>query len=205
MQLTNINQLKIKDDKTNEVYYGCDQAWYSNIWKQKAGCGPSASCNIFMYVYYKRLFGNYNVINKKSAIKIMDEMWHYVTPSIRGVNTTKMLYDGILEYAKSKGLYLNYFVLDIPQGKSARPKMDEAVKFITNGLEADCPVAFLNLCNGEEKSLYRWHWVTIVEIDAKDIDNAVICILDEGKILYINLSLWLKTTTLGGGFVYFTI
>jgi hypothetical protein len=23
----------------------------------------------------------------------MDEIWHYVTPSIRGVNTTKMLYD----------------------------------------------------------------------------------------------------------------
>lgn len=205
MQLNNTNLLKIIDENNNVAYYGCNQAWYSNIWKQKAGCGPSAFSNIFMYIFYNKLFSISNSITKTKAVRYMDEIWRYITPSIRGVNTTKMMYDGAVEYVKSKGLYVNYFVLDIPQAKSIRPNIEQVIEFIINGLRADCPVAFLNLCNGEEKKLCRWHWVTITQIDAKDIDNTIICILDEGEILYINLSLWLRTTSLGGGFLYFTV
>ena len=84
-----------------------------------------------------------------------------------------------------------------------RPGFDEIVDFITQGLQKDAPVAFLNLCNGEEKNLDRWHWVTIIASDVKSPDEIIISISDEGRIKYINLSLWVKTTTLGGGLVYF--
>ena len=66
-------------------------------------------------------------------------------------------------------------------------------------------MAFLNLCNGEEKNLDRWHWVTIISLEyAKDKNQVLANILDEGVIKKISLSLWYHTTTLGGGFVYFT-
>jgi hypothetical protein len=66
------------------------------------------------------------------------------------------------------------------------------------------PVAFLNLCNGEETNLERWHWVTVISVEYEEIKQGVfLSIMDEGMIKRINLALWYETTTLGGGFVYF--
>jgi hypothetical protein len=66
-------------------------------------------------------------------------------------------------------------------------------------------VAFLNLCNGSEKKLDRWHWVTLISLEYAEGGERVFAdILDAGIIKRIDLALWYKTTTLGGGFVYFT-
>jgi len=203
MELSNINVFKITDDKSSLTYYGCDQAWYDNIWKKKAGCGPCTVCNIIIYLYYKTLFNNSFHINKTDVLRLMNEIWEYVTPSVWGVNSTKMLYDGAIDYAVSKGMDLNYNYLNIPQDRAMRPELDEVIDFIAKAIKKDSPVAFLNLCNGEEKNLYRWHWVTIAAINVKSADEAILTVLDEGKIIYINLSLWYKTTNLGGGFVFF--
>ncbi len=81
-----------------------------------------------------------------------------------------------MEYAKSKDLYINYYVLDIPQDRSSRPKIDEVISFYNKGIKTDSPVAFFKSVQRRRKKLYRWHWVTIAEIDIKDIDNAIICV-----------------------------
>jgi hypothetical protein len=168
MELNNINLFKIKDEKTCAEYWGCNQAWYKNIWKQKAGCGPCAAGNIFMYLFHEALFHNYNPVLKSEAIVLMDEIWRYVTPSVKGVNSTKIFYEGAEEYAGSKGFILNRSFLDIPQEKSSRPELHTITDFIARAIAVDSPIAFLNLCNGEEKRLYRWHWVTITSIDSRD-------------------------------------
>lgn len=202
--MLNLDLFKIVDKKTNSITYGCNQLWYRTMWQRRAGCGPSVVSNIFIYLYYYQYFNKINPLTKREAISIMEEVWGYVTPSLRGVNTTKMLFDGALAYAHSIGTELAYSFLDIPEDQRMRPPIDEIIEFIQEGLAKDTPIAFLNLCNGKEEKLYRWHWVTLISLNVSEDQKCIkVEILDDGKIINIDLLLWNNTTTLGGGFVYF--
>jgi hypothetical protein len=135
----------------------------------------------------------------------MDEIWDYVTPTLQGVNTTKLFYEGVLSYARQKGLAVSCRVLDIPQSAASRPDFMQVLEFLKSALSKDAPVAFLNLCNGKVKNLDSWHWVTIVSLEyEEDGSRAFADIMDEGKIKNIDLALWYSTTKKSGGFVYFT-
>lgn len=135
----------------------------------------------------------------------MEEIWKFVTPTREGIPTTKMLYESVIAYANAKGINVEHRCCDLPKKKSLRPKFMDVVYFLEEALQQDSPIAFLNLCNGDEKNLEPWHWVTIISLEySEDGNNAFIDILDEGLIKKINLLLWHKTTAHGGGFVYFT-
>ncbi len=202
--MLNLDLFKIIDEEKNILSYGCNQLWYHTEWQRRAGCGPSVVSNIFIYLFHHYFFCTNNAISKSWALLVMEEVWDYVTPSMRGVNTTKMLFDGAAGYAQSKSLTLNYSFLDIPNDNRLRPKMDEIIEFIEKGLAKNTPIAFLNLCNGKEARLYRWHWVTLVRLIVdQNYSHIMADILDDGKLFSIDLGLWVDTTTLGGGFVYF--
>lgn len=204
--IINLNLFKIIDEKTQKTYDGCNQVWYPSKWQRLSGCGPSAASNIFFYLSHSQsTLGLEEGLNTKEAwLSLMKEMWTYVTPSIRGVNTLKMFYQPMLAYTKSKGVNVEYRICDVPKDRSQRPELKDIVIFLEEALEKDAPIAFLNLCNGEEKKLDRWHWVTIISLEyTEDRQSVFVDILDQGEIKRINLALWYNTTTLGGGFVYF--
>ena len=136
----------------------------------------------------------------------MEEVWEYVTPKERGIPTTGMFCESLGSYVQSKGLSLELYSCDIPEDKSARPTISEIVLFLETALLKDIPVAFLNLCNDCEENLDRWHWVTVISMEYEKLKESVIIhFLDEGIIKTIDLALWHETTTLGGGFVYFSV
>ena len=200
ISIKNPEYLEILDDITSDKYYGCNQEWYKKPWQRMAGCGPTVASNIILYS--KNNVG----ISKNDSISIMDEMWKHVTPTMKGVNTTNIFYNGLLSYAKSKGLTLLYDAVDIPKKKEMRPTFERIISFIKISLENDVPLAFLNLCNGEEKCLDKWHWVTVTSLEyEEDLNCASIEIVDESIKKTIDLKLWYNTTTLGGGFVSFTV
>lgn len=196
----NPNLISILDERDHTTYYGCNQAWYATDWQRRAGCGPSAACNIVCYLTrLGKLFHS-----KEKWIAMMEESWKYVTPTKRGIPTTNLFCDSMLSYTKSKGMNVEYERLDLPEDQRHRPSLQEVVGFIARALCKDAPVAFLNLCNGKETNLDAWHWVTIISLTyAEDGSQVFINVLDEGLIKKIDLALWYKTTTLGGGFVYF--
>lgn len=205
--IANLNIFKVIDENTRETYYGCNQIWYTKKWQRLSGCGPSVASNIFFYLSQNQstLELEKSSNSKVNWLSLMEEMWKYVTPSIRGVHKTKMFCEPMLAYTKSKGVNVEYRVCDVPKDKSQRPELKEILNFLEKALGEDAPVAFLNLCNGEEKNLDRWHWVTIISLEsAEDGSDAFVNILDGGQIKRIDLALWYNTTTLGGGFVYFT-
>lgn len=196
----NPNLIKILDESARTTYYGCNQAWYATDWQRRAGCGPSAACNIVCYL--TKIGRHFN--SKEKWIAMMEECWKYVTPTRRGIPTTKLFCDALFSYTKSKGMDVEYGCLDLPEDKSLRPHLQKVVNFIEGALCKDAPVAFLNLCNGKETKLDAWHWVTIISLTyTEDGSQVFINILDEGQIKKIDLTLWYKTTVLGGGFVYF--
>jgi len=205
--ISSLNLLQIFDEYSHKKHYGCDQEWYTTEWQRLSGCGPTAVCNIIYYLNKTRpAFGiKQSCDTKETSVSIMEEIWEYVTPTIKGIPTTKMFYEAVLAYTKSKGLNVEFSFCDVPEDKSIRPKLADLVIFIEGALLKDIPVAFLNLCNGDENNLEAWHWVTIISLDYTEDENSVfVNILDGGMIKKIDLSLWYNTTTLGGGFVYFT-
>lgn len=198
---------EIIDEKTHKIYYGCIQTWYEKFWQRLSGCGPTVATNIILYLNHNRYNfetgKSYN--KKKNCVVLMNEVWNFVTPTRKGVDTIKIFYEGVLAYAKNKGINIEYKMLDMPKEEYLRPVFSEVLEFIEESLQKDSPVAFLNLNNGKEKNLDRWHWVTIVSLEyEKDQSVVYVEILDEGIIKRIDLLLWYNTTTLGGGFVYFT-
>lgn len=194
---------KIEDQDTNTIYHGTNQEWYKKRWQRMAGCGPSAVANI---IYYFNCISDSTSccpsLTKEECIKVMEEIWNYVTPNLGGVSSTEMLLKGVKKYMQENKLDLAMDVLDIPKKVSSRPETAVAMSFVAEALSKDRPVAFLNLEHGTVHELESWHWVTIISLDYEtDGQTAFIDILDGGYIKRIDLQKWLKTTKMGGGFV----
>ncbi|HWQ89096.1 MAG TPA: hypothetical protein VN374_03890 [Desulfitobacteriaceae bacterium] len=206
--IAKLDLFKIVDESTYDTYYGCDQNWYASEWQRRSGCGPSVATNIIFYLNHTRpafKLGQY-FNSKEKWLSLMEEIWEYVTPSQQGIPSTKMFYEAVVAYAKSKALNISYDFCDVPNDNSGSPPLSEILNFLEGALMNDTPIAFLNLCSGAEKMLDRWHWVTIISLEYKEGGKSVfVHILDEGIIKRIDLALWFNTTTLGGGFVYFTL
>ena len=192
--------LRIAGDIDPGSCFGCNQEWYGTDWQRRAGCGPTVAATLFYYLFRP---GNL-CFSQQEWLARMEEVWNYVTPTERGMPTTQLFYQSLLSYATAKQRPVVHACCNVPEERSDRPTLHETIRFLVDGLGQDAPVAFLNLCNGEEANLHRWHWVTVIGLEyAKDGSRAVLKTLDEGKIKTVDLALWLDTTALGGGFVYF--
>ncbi len=195
---------KIHDKGAGKAHYGCDQEWYTTEWQRMSGCGPSVACNIISYLERRRRApgGAGTCMSKAASLLRMQEAWEYVTPTEAGLPKISMFYEAVLRYTKARGLDVEYGALELPKAKSRRPSLAKVISFIKDALLKDAPVAFLNLCNGAEKELDAWHWVTIVALEGEaDGNRAVVRIVDDGVLKKIDLALWHATTKLGGGFV----
>ena len=192
-KIKNIDLMKVKDNEN--TYYGFSQESYNDIWQQKAGCGATVASSIINY--YNQI-DNFKEVEIADAVKIMEELWYYFLPTYYGLNSVKLFYDGIKNYYNNKEVIIDYINVDIKN----KPSLDEIINFIGKELSEDRPVAFLNLCNGEEKNLDKWHWVVVVEI-FKENGEYFLNIIDDKKIKKINLSLWYGTMTNDAGFITF--
>ncbi|HBE80615.1 MAG TPA: hypothetical protein DDW65_22945 [Firmicutes bacterium] len=205
--ILNPDFFKVLDEDTRELYYGCNQEWYTTKWQRLSGCGPTVASDLILYLFYRTRQTNLGMglISKKNCLELMEEIWQYVTPTMHGVSNTKMFYEALFSYAEFKGFHVQYRFLDLPNKRLNRPSFSELLNFLDEAFSKDTPVAFLNLCNGDEKGLDRWHWVTIIALEyTENGDQAFADIIDDGKIKRINLALWYHTTSKAGGFVYFT-
>ncbi|MDD3745555.1 MAG: hypothetical protein PHD70_03655 [Anaerostipes sp.] len=203
VSLSNINLFKVQDHLSGMIYCGSDQEWYSARRQRLTGCGPSTAANLLLYDNRKQDMSG-EECDKKCLLSLMEEIWRFVTPKEDGIPSTNMFIAGMEVYAKKQDRVYRYFSINICENKERRKNISEVIDFIVSGIGQDKPIAFLNLCNGEVWNLERWHWVTIYSLEYNENKSeawAYIC--DEGEAKKINLSLWLQTTTKGGGFLYF--
>lgn len=202
--LKQVDLYRVVDDKDQSVYYGCDQEWYSTQWKRMAGCGPTAASNLLLYNMLRGV--PCDPLSIQSCRHIMNVVWKYITPGIGGVNTTLKFLGGIRRYITDHGLPYGTRVLDVPKLKQKRPTLDTLITYLDQAMDEDLPIAFLNLHSGDTKHLDDWHWVTIVGIRyEEDRSKLWANMMDAGKLIEIDLGLWLDTTQNKGGFVYLPI
>ncbi|WP_041276500.1 hypothetical protein [Desulfosporosinus acidiphilus] len=196
---------KIKDEDTQTTFYGCDQEWYPTSWQRRAGCGPTAVTNIIYYLKTRSSSGfSDHLWLKSGALSLMEEIYQFVKPTLRGIPSTELLYEDVRNYAEAMAQEIKLEVFNISKSRSSRPQFQDLLIFLDKALANDTPVAFLNLDNGEEKRLDSWHWVTVISLEySADGSRALLRILDGGHIKQIDLVQWFLTTKLGGGFVSF--
>lgn len=199
-----LRNLKLLEIQTRHgVSTGGSQEWYPEGWQRMSGCGPTAASNLIWYLTRSRPeLGRLCDIgggDKANFVKIMSEMFTFITPGALGVNTSMIFTSGALKYGESHGVTLTSHVLEVPKLSITRPALEKAREFILSALRSDCPIAFLNLSNGNQHRLDGWHWVTIIAINSETMS---VSISDQGRILNIDFAAWLKTSLLGGALVY---
>jgi hypothetical protein len=197
--------LRIVDGHTGSHYYGCDQEWFSSQWQRRAGCAACTASNLLLYNRCKNSADiNSPGCKKEHCLELMHKVWEYVTPTMKGIPTTELFCSRLFKLAEPFDLKYRCKVLDFSEEKTGRPDESEIWSFFAKAFGLDVPVAFLNRCNGAEEKLDRWHWVTVFAVSRTAPGEDILAsIADGGKIKNINFSLWSKTTTGGGGLVYF--
>ena len=184
--------------------HGADQDWYSLPWRQRAGCGPTTASVQMAYLAALRpslaalcpLEGR----EQGAFVTYMDKVWEYVTPGSHGLNRVEMYTDGVARFCGERGVRLVPRALEVPIGEE-RPGFDRCVSFIRAGLASDCPVAFLNLDNGEVEALDKWHWVLLSALEEGDA-GTLVTVVDNGNTFSIDLKMWYDTARDLGGFVW---
>ncbi len=187
------------------LHYGADQEWFSLLWRRKAGCGPTTAAGQMAYLAHTRAglgpLCPLPALEQKPFAAYMDTVWEYVTPGCHGLNTIEKYSDGIRTFARARGLRVRTLELSVPKDAAKRVPFSHCVAFLRAGLESGCPVAFLNLDNGQVENLDYWHWVLVTGL-ILDGERATAVVADGGKRVEIDLGLWYATTADGGGFVY---
>ncbi len=113
-----------------------------------------------------------------------------------------MFTDGVISFARSQGIVLTPHVFGVVSNMlRSRAPVAALAEFVKAGLEADCPLGFLNLTKGRVKNLQSWHWITITAAQIEG--NTIIAdASDEGMHRRFDLSMWYLSTRLPGGLVY---
>ena len=203
-RLSDIERFRIRDTRTGQTWLGHDQEWYGTPWQRLAGCGPTTACNLFRYLAPALPADAARAMrpDRADALAFMEEVWGTVTPTRHGMSTTQRFFTTALAFAAAQGWPLVHRVLNVPAPRSRRPALDAVAAFLDAALAQELPVAFLNLCNGDEANLDEWHWVTIIALTRGDPGQPLLAdVLDSGTVKPIDLGMWHRSTTRGGGFV----
>ena len=200
--------LTIEGEALSFSHFGGDQEWYSENYQRMAGCGPTCAANVTAYLALTRpamrpLYASADM-RKCSFSDHMEALYPFVTPGNMGLNRPEMFTEGMVAFAASRGVKLLPHLFEVSGNRCrGRQPVSELARFVQNGLESDCPVAFLNLTKGHVKNIQGWHWITITgaEIDEAELTATA---SDEGKAIRFDLRLWYLTTRMRGGLIYFT-
>lgn len=200
-KIDNIDYAKIKLSETRYTY--ANQLWYKNRWKIQAGCGPTNASQLIWYLIksneeYAYLKNN-SLNDKVEFMKLMDELWYYITPKLAGVHSVKIFSKGLSQFLIDNSIKLEIASLDLRKKLFKKPKFAVVEKFIIESLSNNNLVAFLTLSNGKINELYNWHWTTIFEYDSSTNEAFII---DAEREFKINIKNWYESSFLGGGLVY---
>ena len=192
------NALLIKDG--TETRFAGNQEWYSTERKRLSGCGPT-TCSAMMWYLAQTHAGcaplsPFDGSDRQGFTRLMEDVWHYTTPGRMGLNSTERFATGAERYGAECGVPLKAHVLDVPEYLCQRPSYEQVQNLLEWAFVRDLPVAFLNFSNGALHNLDNWHWVLLVALKGGSAQ-----MYDQGEDHMIRLEKWLRTTTLGGGFV----
>ena len=110
----------------------------------------------------------------------MDTLYTHINPGVFGATSLTDWTSKVESYATSKGVTLNRVT------SSASFTLDNTATYIKDDLNADSPVATLNLQPPYTGYDYAWHWMTITKYFRDAADNRWIAVSSWGARYSIN-------------------
>jgi len=208
ISLSRLELFDILDERTSKTSFGGNQEWYSTEWSRRAGCGPTSAANTLAYLALIRpelqALYSFATRSRSNFTLHMEDVYRFVTPATMGLNRTEMYTEGVQSFAHSRGISLTPHVFGVTCNMARdRAPVTALSEFVMKGIDADCPIGFLNLTKGRVKNLQSWHWITITAAQIQD-NSLIADASDEGLHRRFDLGLWYISTRLPGGLVYFT-
>lgn len=195
------NFVPVYDGST--TYYGGDQKWWEDKDATKAnrGCGPVAAANITCYfarkylATWRALYSPSN-LSKTSFISHMDTLYSYLNPGVLGTWWERFV-EGVEKFSSDRGAPI------VRVANNWDFTLDNTSLYIKNGLNADSPVAMLNMQPFGDY-VYKSHWMTITEYYKYSDGTRKVVVSTWGQRKLISYDDWFNSTSLwGGGLVYF--
>ena len=192
----------------NQTLYGYNQEWYTTSFRKTRGCGPTAAAMLLLYLNVREAKPlSYESHSISSIAEVLEDVWTFVTPGwLFGLNSTEKFRKGMKALFENYGLSWKCHRLSITASRAKRKSLSHVVEFLKEGIESDCPIAFLNLHKGQATTLESWHWIVLVSLSYDVEHNSYMATCyDAGHIVTFDVGLWLETSRFGGGFVYVTV
>lgn len=143
----------IRDD-SGTLFYGGSQDWYRQKFHRLAGCGPTCAANLA--AFYEIGIRPEKPYRKDHFLGLMDRMYEYVKPGMRGFPWRDRFQEKFLQYAKDQGVSLSTGFLE--QWTDAEPPF----RYVKNEIDAGRPLAMLILEHTEESiEDETWHWMAV--------------------------------------------
>ncbi|MEE3421007.1 MAG: hypothetical protein VZR02_07910 [Lachnospiraceae bacterium] len=148
------------------LFYGGDQHWYRNRFHRLAGCAPTSGANLAAFM---RIGTEPDVVtpdgdpvwNMEHFLDLMDTMYRYLKPGMRGFPHSTIYQEKFLAYAADRGVTLS------TTRRKGWPSEDEAFSFVKENIDEGRPVILLVLKHSvPEIEEDTWHWMTITGYSA---------------------------------------
>lgn len=148
--------------KNEQVGYGGNQEWFSQLFQKRAGCASVSGANIA--AYYAARFSNYRTLysgntthfEKAEYISNMESMYKSMTPGPFGFPVASRFEKRFLQFATERGVTLE------SQTLFRGYRSQDRIRLVKEAIAAGDPIAFLILRHRAPELLEdNWHWVTI--------------------------------------------
>lgn len=192
--ISDLNRFEIYDEETKLTSYGFDQQWYSTKWKQTAGCGPTIASSLALYLFLAK-----NGQTKEELLALQETMWKFVKPTWMGISTIQLFQKLYKKYFDFHQLDIAFNVFEVDKKMNDREAVDFN-EFVMLEIDNNHPIAFLNRDNGNQNNLESWHWTIIVAYERID-EDLIVDVIDNGKLINLNITQWFNSTKRGGGCV----
>ena len=106
-------------DDNQSTRFGANQAWYPKWVQRMTGCAPTTCSNMLWYLSKAedafRALCPYDGSTRSGIVRLMQSVWRYITPGMRGANKTSLFVSGFMRYWTEQGLTVSSRALDNPE------------------------------------------------------------------------------------------
>lgn len=157
-----IDIVKIYEDD-QLVGYGGNQDWFKDEWPKKAGCASVLGSNLYAYYH------NIHKCSKEEFIKIMDDLYEYMTPGRMGFPYFYKFAHQFIKRMKEESIDLKPVYLK--KSKS----YEQSISFVKNSIDKSYPVGMLILSHqAKELEDDNWHWMCISGYEEVEDDYMIV-------------------------------
>lgn len=130
---------------------------------------------------------------------LVDEVRDQMIPPTKGIRTIEAFVEGIHRAAAVRGLNTRAQIRSVVGPLDARPAISPLITYLEKSFERNQPLAWLRLSQNAP-----WSLIVGARINPY-AEHVMVEVVDQGQLLWVDFTEWVKMDPMGGGLVYMVI